>query len=138
MTATATMTRTETIQTLYAAFERRDMPGILACVTDDVDWNNERVASSDCPWNGNFSGKANLPGFFQAVGDNLDIRVFDPRTFVEAGDHVVVLLRIESIVRRNGRPLLNDAVHVWTFAGDKVKSYRHYNDTAAEADAWRG
>jgi ketosteroid isomerase-like protein len=137
MTATATATRTETIQELYAAFVRRDMPGILACVADDVDWNNERVASRDCPWNGDFSGREKLPGFFAALADNLDFQVFDPQAFVEAGNRVVVLLRIESVVRRTGRPLLNDVVHVWTFAGDKVKSYRHYNDTAAEADAWR-
>jgi ketosteroid isomerase-like protein len=137
MTTTATTTLTETIQALYGAFERRDMPGILALVTDDVDWNNERVASRDCPWNGDFSGKEKLPRFFQALAENLDFRVFDPQAFVEAGDRVVVLLRIESVVRKTGRPLLNDVVHVWTFDGDKVKSYRHYNDTAAEADAWR-
>lgn len=137
MTATAAMTRTETIQALYAAFERRDIPGILAFVTDDVDWNNDRVASRDCPWNGDFSGKANLPGFFAAVGESLDITTFEPRAFVEQGETVVVQLRIESTVRKNGRRLENDAVHVWTFAGDKVKSYRHYNDTAAEVAAWR-
>ena len=138
MNATQTMSPTQTIQTIYEAFSRGDVPGILACVADDVDWNNERVATRNCPWNGDFSGKANLPGFFAAVGDNLDIRVFDPHTFVADGDRVVALLRIESIVRKNGRPLANDAVHVWTVDGDgKVKSYRHYNDTAAEAEAWR-
>jgi ketosteroid isomerase-like protein len=137
MTATATMTHTETIQALYAAFQRGDVPAILACVTDDVDWNNDRVASRDVPWNGDFSGKDKLPRFFQVLAENLDFRVFDTQAFIEAGDRVVVLLRIESVVRKTGRPLGNDAVHVWTFAGDKVKSYRHYNDTAAEVEAWR-
>ena len=132
------MSHVQTIQNVYDAFSRQDLATILAQVTDDVDWNNERVASKECPWNGNFSGKAKLPGFFQAVGECLDIHVFSPHTFVEQGDHVVVLLRIESTVRQTGKPLLNDAVHVWRLDGDsKVKSYRHYNDTAAEADAWR-
>ena len=54
------MTNTQTIQALYAAFGRGDVATILSCVTDDVDWNNSGVASRECPWNGNFSGKANL------------------------------------------------------------------------------
>jgi uncharacterized protein len=131
------MTRTETIQTIYEAFGRGDVPAILSRLTDDVDWNNERVASRECPWNGNFAGKGNVPAFFGAVGGALDIRVFEPHTFIEQGDRVAVLLRIESTLRKNGRPVQNDAVHVWTFDGDKVSGYRHYNDTAAELEAWR-
>jgi hypothetical protein len=131
------MTNTQTIQSIYEAFGRGDVPAILAHLTDDVEWNNDRVASRECPWNGNFSGKTNVPGFFQAVNE-LDIRVFDPHTFVEQGDCVVALLRIESILRKNGRPVHNDSVHVWTFAGAKVNGYRHFYDTAAELEAWRG
>jgi hypothetical protein len=138
MSATQTTTNTQTIQALYEAFGRGDVAAILACLSDDVDWNNERVASRECPWNGNFAGKANVPGFFAAVGGELDIHTFVPHTFVEQGDRVVVLLRIESKLRKNGQPLDNDAVHVWTFdGGGKVSSYRHYNDTAAELAAWR-
>jgi uncharacterized protein len=131
------MSNTQTIQGLYEAFQRGDLPGILARVTDDVDWNNERVASRECPWNGDFSGKAKLPEFFQALDQCLDFRVFEPRAFVETGDRVVVELRIESNLKKNGRPLANDAVHVWKFEGGKVSGYRHYNDTAAELEAWR-
>ncbi|HEV8239585.1 MAG TPA: nuclear transport factor 2 family protein [Thermoanaerobaculia bacterium] len=131
------MSNSQTIRDLYDAFQRGDLPAILAVVTDDVDWNNQRVASRECPWNGDFSGKAKLPGFFQAVGDNLDIRVFDPHTFIENGERVAVLLRIESVLRRNGKPLSNDAVHVWDLSDGKVSRYRHYNDTAAELEAWR-
>ena len=132
------MNHTKTIQDLYAAFQRGDLSAILACVTDDVDWNNQGVASRECPWNGDFSGKTGLPGFFQALDQCLAFRVFEPRAFVEQGDRVLVELHIESDLKKNGRPLENDAVHAWTFAGDKVSRYRHYNDTAAELEAWRG
>ena len=131
------MSNTQTIQEIYGAFQRGDVQAILDRVTDDVDFNNDRVASRECPWNGDFSGKANLPGFFQALAQCLDFRVFEPRAFVASGDRVVVELRIESTLKKNGRPLENDVVHVWTFAGDKVSGYRHYNDTAAELEAWR-
>ena len=130
------MSHTQTVQDLYAAFGRGDVAAILNLVTDDVDWNNDRVASRECPWNGNFSGKARVPDFFKAV-DELDITVFEPRIFTESGNHVSVMLRIESRVKKNGRALQNDSIHFWTFndAG-KVSAYRHFNDTAAELAAW--
>jgi ketosteroid isomerase-like protein len=133
------MNNEQVVKDVYAAFQRNDIPAILALVADDVDWNNDRVESRECPWNGNFSGKANLPGFFAAVGSNLDIRVFDVKSMIASGAHVAVHLRIESLVRKNGRALKNDVVHFWNFTGSgKIAMYRHYNDTAAELAAWRG
>lgn len=133
------MNNEQTIRDLYAAFQRGDIDAIVAKVTDDVDWRNDGVASRECPWNGNFSGKRNLPGFFQAVGTNLDLSVFDVRAVVSSGASVAVLLRVEGTVKNNGNSFENDAVHFWTFTSDgKVARYRHFNDTAAELAAWRG
>jgi uncharacterized protein len=67
------MANTQTIQNIYAAFSRGDVPTILSHLADDVVWDNSGVASKECPWNGNFRGKAKVPGFFTAVGDNLDL-----------------------------------------------------------------
>jgi uncharacterized protein len=132
------MTNTQTVQALYAAFGRGDVQTILGFLADDVDWNNDRVASTECPWNGNFSGKSNVPGFFTAVGDNLEFGVFNPHTFVESGNHVAVVLRLESRLKKNGQPLENDAVHIWTFNDSgQVSAYRHFNDTASELAAWQ-
>ena len=132
------MSKTDTIKAVYDAFGRGDVPTILQQCASDVDWNNSRVHSNEVPWNGNFSGTAKLPGFFAAVGDNLEFSTFNPHTFVESGDNVIVLLRLESTLKKNGRPLVNDAVHAWKVNGDgKITSYRHYNDTAMELAAWR-
>jgi uncharacterized protein len=133
------MSNTETIRAIYEAFGRGDVPAILAVLANDVDWNNDRVYSRECPWNGNFQGKAKVPNFFQAVGENLELSVFDPHTFVASGDHVMVMLRVEGSVKKNGQPFVNDAVHAWTFNDrGQVSAYRHYNDTAMELAAWRG
>ena len=133
------MNNEQTVKDVYAAFQRGDIATIVSMVADDVDWNNDRVESRECPWNGNFSGKANLPGFFAAVGAELDITVFDVMSMVASGSVVAVYLRIESTLRKNGRPLKNDAVHYWTFNDrGQIAQYRHFNDTAAELAAWRG
>lgn len=123
---------------VYAAFQRGDVAAITALVSDDVDWRNDGVASRECPWNGNFSGKANLPGFFKAVGESLDISVFDVPQTASAEKVIAVNLRIESTVRKNGRSLKNDVVHIWNFNDNgQITRYRHFNDTAAELVAWR-
>ena len=132
------MSHEQTVKDVYAAFQRQDVPAIQALVADDVDWRNDGVASRECPWNGNFSGKANLPGFFKAVGENLDLSVFDVKAVAASGPYVAVHLRIVGLVRKTGRGWQNDAVHFWTFnERGQIASYRHYNDTAAELAAWR-
>ena len=133
------MSNEQTVKDVYAAFQRGDVAAIVALVSDDVDWRNDAVESRECPWNGDFSGKANLPAFFGAVGGELDIKVFDVNAIAATGPHVYVTLRIESTVRKNGRALKNDAVHFWTFdEAGRIARYRHFNDTAAELAAWRG
>jgi ketosteroid isomerase-like protein len=132
------MSTEQTVKDLYAAFQRGDVAGIVALVADDVDWRNDRVASKECPWNADFSGKAKLPGFFKAVAEHLNISVFDVQSIVASGPSVAVYLRIESTLAKNGRPLKNDSVHFWTFnERGQVSRYRHFNDTAAELAAWR-
>ena len=133
------MSNTQTVREIYTAFGQGDVPAILSRLGDDVVWDNSGVASRDCPWNGNFRGKANVPEFFAAVGENLDfeVGVFEPRTFVESGNTVAVVLRLESELRKNGKRLANDAVHIWTFDDQGlVTRYQHFNDTAQELAAW--
>lgn len=132
------MSNERTVQEVYAAFQRGDVPGILTRVADDVDWRNDSVESRECPWNGDFSGKAGLPRFFEAVGRELDIRVFDVKAMAASGSSVAAWLRVESTVRKTGRPLKNDAIHFWSFNDrGQITRYRHFNDTAAELAAWR-
>ncbi len=132
------MSNEQTIRDLYAAFQSQDVETITGMVSEDVDWNNDRVTSRECPWNGNFSTRAKMPGFFQAIGENLDFSVFDVQTIVASGSSVAVYLHFECTVRKNGRPFNNDATHFWTFnAQGKIIRYRHFNDTGAELAAWR-
>ena len=129
---------TQTVQRLYGCFQRGDVASIVAQCAENVDWRNDEVASRECPWNGNFSGRKNLPAFFKAVGDSLEFSLFEPRTFVEQGNYLCVQLRIESTVRRTGKAIKDDAIHLWTFdARGLITRYRHFNDTAAELNAYR-
>jgi ketosteroid isomerase-like protein len=132
------MSNTQTVQDIYEAFGKADVEEILRRLADDVVWDNSRVASAECPWNGDFSGKGKVPGFFEAVGENFDFQVFEPQTFVETGHTVAVVLHLESTLKKNSQSLVNDVVHIWDFDDSgRVTSYRHFNDTAQELAAWK-
>ena len=133
------MSNEQTVMSVYAAFQRGDVAAIQALVADNVEWKNDAVASRECPWNGNYSGKANLPGFFEAVGGNLDLPVFEVKATAASGHCVAVNLRIEGTVKKTGRAFQNDAIHFWTFDDSgRIAKYQHFNDTAMELAAWRG
>ena len=139
MQASKTTSNADTVRAIYESFGRGDVPSILARVTDDVDWNNSGTAAGNLPWNGNFSGRNKLPGFFAALAQHLDIPLFEPKEFVSEGRHVAVRLRIRLVMKKNGKSAEFDTIHYWTLDGHgKVSAYRHFNDTAGELAAWRG
>ncbi len=132
------MNHVEIVQSLYSSFQKGDVPAILEHCADNIHWDHTQLSSGECPWNGNFSGKNNVPGFFKALAENLNFSLFEPKAFLHTGDQVAVHLRVESVVTKTGKKVANDAIHFWTFDADnRVISYRHFNDTGAELAAWK-
>ncbi len=123
------MSNVETVQEMYAAFGRGDVAAILAHLAEDVEWEYGG-GTTDLPWFEKRRGRAAVAGFFEALGA-IDIHRFEPKTFLAAGDVVVVLLDIDCTVRANGRPIAEeDEVHIWRFGPDgRVTRFRHRADT---------
>ena len=63
------MTPLETVQHMYAAFGRGDVPAILACLAEDVQWEyGERGPSpAPVPWLQPRRGRDAVIGFFEAL-----------------------------------------------------------------------
>src|SRR5262245_20595593 len=112
------MSHIATIQNVYAAFGRGDLPAILEVVADDCVWDLSRPrvkGASRVPWIRRFNGKKEVPEFFGALGSTLDVKVFSPEEFYGEGDRVAVKVHEEYVVRANGRPLIMDTMHLFTF-----------------------
>jgi ketosteroid isomerase-like protein len=60
-----------------------------------------------------------------------DIHVFEPREFIEAGEHVTVLGRESSTALDTGKPFESDWVHIFTIKAGKVTRWRGFFNTAA-------
>jgi ketosteroid isomerase-like protein len=125
------------VQSMYAAFGKGDVATIIAAVTPDIDWHSGgRV--SDFPTFGPRKGPKEVGEFFKTVADNNDFSEFSPREFYADGDKVFVLGHYALTLKKNGKKIASDWVHIFTFRGGKVAQFREFLDTALAAEAYRG
>lgn len=117
------------IQQIYAAFGRQDVPAILELVSETPDW--EFVGSPGLAYAGNRRTRAEVGGFFAAVGATDDVHAFEPREFITAGEHVTVLGWESATARDTGKPFATEWVHLFTVREGKVTRWRGFFNTAA-------
>jgi hypothetical protein len=135
------MSNIRTVQDIYAAFGRGDIPAILDKLADDVDWDYAyRSAPNPLPWLQPQRGRTGVGGFFKSVQDNLEIRRFAVNALTEGSSVVVALFDIEATVRRTGKPIVeHDEAHIWHFnEAGKVVRFRHCADTYQQVMAYQG
>ncbi len=120
-----------TIGEIYEAFQRGDVPAILERMSDDVSWD-QGVRDTGLPWLVPGRGKDHVLRFFQALGAGVAFDLFQPTTFAEQGDTVVVIIREDLRSLHTGRTTGEDLyAHIWRFGPDgKVAEFRHLGDWA--------
>ena len=124
------------IQSIFEAFGRGDVPGVLAHLSEDVTW--KAPGPDVIPYFGDRRGHAGATEFFVQLGTNVDFEHFEPGAFVAEGDRVVVLGRERGRVKRTGKTFDNDWALVFTFGGGgKVTSFHCCDETDAVAQAFR-
>ena len=92
------MSHLATAQEIYRQFGAGDIPGIVAKLADDVEWEHDAV-DHGVPWLRPGRGKGHALEFFGVVGKQLDITSFAVERLLEGGDQVVAIIRIEAIMR---------------------------------------
>jgi uncharacterized protein len=127
-----------TVQAIYEAFGRGDVPAILDVMADGVEWEqweDNHAQTTGVPSMQARHGKAGVGEFF-AVAATMGITDFQVLNMMEGGDQVAVTIVIESDVPGGGH-YRDEEIHLWSFDGDgKVAALRHYTDTAKHIAAW--
>jgi uncharacterized protein len=123
------MNPSETVQSMYAAFSRGDVPAILAHVADDVEWEYGST-TPEVPWLKPRKGRSGAAEFFAGL-DAITFEKFQPKTFLSQDRTVVVLVDLIAMVKATGRRVIEeDEAHIWHFnAAGKVARFRHRVDT---------
>jgi ketosteroid isomerase-like protein len=133
-------THIETIQKIYAAFGRGDIPGILEHIAEDLHaFSVVADASPEIPWHLKITKKRDVPKFFQALAAECDFSLFEPHAFAQGGDHVYATISFDVTFKRNGKKVsFRDAIHRFTFKNGRVIEWRGTEDTALTREAYAG
>jgi uncharacterized protein len=119
----------EVIQQAYAAYGRRDVPALLHMISEPVDW--EFVGPVSLSYAGRRQHRDDVASFFSALASADDTQIFEPREFIEAGEHVTVLGWAKVLALDTGMPFESEWVHVFTVRDGKVVRWRGFANTAA-------
>jgi uncharacterized protein len=126
---------TRTVQEIYAAFGKGDVPFILNTLADQFEWVH--AGPPTIPWAKTRHTHEEVGEFFEVLGRTLEFQQFEPRTYVAQGDKVVALGYFRARSKSTGRSFEEHWAMEWTFQDGKVTGYRAYDDTAAIAAALR-
>jgi ketosteroid isomerase-like protein len=124
----------ETVQTIYEAFGRGDVATILDQLRNDVDWASESFSAKAAPWHGIHKGVGEVPDFFVAIAEHLDVTEFTILSIAANDDDVFVALRFGMTAKATGRSATMELHHWWQFVDGKVARYRGTEDTALTAE----
>lgn len=123
----------ETIRGIYEAFARGDIPGVIAALADDVEWDSPETL----PWGGLARGHDEVLAFFGRLGAAVEEIQADAREFIDSGDQVVVIGAHKGRSKA-GALFEADWAMVWTLRDGKAVRFREYVDTASISPAFAG
>ena len=128
-----------TVQGIYEAFGRGDIPAVLDALSEDVTWEqwaDNHAQAAGVPWLVERHGRDGAAEFFAIVG-TFDIPDFQVLSLMAGGNQVVAEVVIEANTPEGGH-YRDEELHLWTFDdGGKVSRMRHYTDTAKHIAAAR-
>ena len=123
------------VHSVYAAFGRGDLNGILALLDPQVSWRTP--GAPDLPTGGLRHGVAEVRDFFGLLLSTFDMQDFQPSDFLAQGDKVVVLGTSREGPKGTGRLVDFRWVHVFTIRGGKIVSFEEPADVSALVEEFR-
>ena len=123
------MSAVDTVKAAYAAFARNDPSVLFGAMDPAISWN-EAEGNPLADRNPYVGPEAVGEGVFARLLGAIDNFTAVPATFIDGGDHVVVLGRYGGTMKSGGDRLDAPFCHVYRFAGDKVVLFQQFTDTA--------
>jgi uncharacterized protein len=123
------MSALETLKAAYAAFGRNDPSVLFAAMDSAINWHQAEgnPLADRSPYIG---PQAVGTGVFARLLAAIDSFTAVPGTFIDGGDHVVVLGRYGGTMKNGGATLDAPFCHVYRFHDDKAVMFQQFTDTA--------
>lgn len=123
------MSALETIKAAYAAFGRNDPSVLFGAMDPAITWN-EAEGNPLATANPYIGPQAVGEGVFAPLLAAVESFTAVPHTFIDGGDHIVVLGRYGGTMKHGGATLDAPFCHVYRFADGKAVTFQQYTDTA--------
>jgi len=120
------MTPKETVELIYAAFQRGEIQTILDQLAPDVFWRQP----ASVPWGGDYVGPIEVGAFFTKLNEIVETTGFEVEDNIEARDEVVSYGYYASRNRATGKSSRARFVFRWKFQNGQVSRYEAVLDSA--------
>ncbi|MEP6793294.1 MAG: nuclear transport factor 2 family protein [Saprospiraceae bacterium] len=117
---------TAVIMSAYEKFGKKDMPGILSGLTDDITFDIQDDILYTEPRM--FKGKTGVTQFFTDLDNKVAYSKFQPVKFIADGNNVIVLIDAEFTSKATGRKYMSHYVHEWIVSNGKISSFKGVAD----------
>ncbi len=114
----------------YGAFREGGVEAILPFLDPEIEWHMSAAFTGTARV---YRGHDGVREVFRFFDERIDGLGADPHEFIEAGDHVIVPVRMHGRLRETGEPVAYELVQVWTGRGGRAIKLVTYPDTGAEA-----
>lgn len=115
----------EIVRRGYRAFREDGVEGILQFLDPEIEWHMS-AAFTRSPQT--FHGHDGVREVFRFFNERIAELGADPHEFIDAGDRVIVPLRMHGRLRETGEPVAYELVQVWTGRDGKAIRLVTYPD----------
>ena len=119
------MTPKETVESVYEAFSRGDIPHIVGLVAPNAVWRQSKMV----PWGGDYQGPSGATEFFTKLGAAAETTGFAPRESVEHGNEVYSFGNYSCTIRSTGKPATMEWMFRWRVENGQITLYDAYVDS---------
>jgi ketosteroid isomerase-like protein len=120
------MSNLESVQGLYEAFAKGDVPTSLGFLDPNIAWTE----AEGFPYGGTYKGPdAVLAGVFMRLVGEWDGFAAVPDEFIDAGDTIVALGKYSGTYKATCKSFKANFAHVWKISEGKAVRFVQYVDT---------
>ena len=120
------MSNLNSVQGVYDAFAKGDIPAVLGFLSSDIDWTE----AEGFPYGGTYIGPdAVLEGVFMRLGTEWEGFAAVPDEFIDGGDAIVVLGKYSGKYKATGKSFQANFAHIWKVREGKAVRFVQYVDT---------
>lgn len=120
------MSNLNSVQKVYDAFAKGDIPSVLGFLTPDIAWTE----AEGFPYAGTYHGpKAVLEGVFMRLGSEWNGFAAVADEFIDGGDTIVALGKYSGTYKKTGKSFQANFAHVWKVKDGKASRFIQYVDT---------